>query len=460
MTENLPLKIVIFGGTGDLVKKKIIPALFDLYNDHHLQENLSILGVSRKDISDVEFQNFVKESLVKKDDENKVMEFAKKCRYFSADISNNESFSKLVGFLDVEDLNTGYSSNKIYYLAITPNLYEMAFNQIAEHGLIKKEGWSRLLVEKPFGNDFEHAEKLDKLLGKLFDENQIFRIDHYLAKDALQNILTFRFANSIFEPIWNSDSIEEVNIKMYESFDVDNRAVFYDSVGALRDVGQNHILQMLALVAMEDPKSLKPENIRDARAALLQNVHLAEFPTAPRAQYTGYNKIPGINPETKTETFFSINAEIKNSRWSGTKFNLTSGKALKETYTEIEIVFKEKYTSVVPETDKRNYQNVVTFRIQPKQEISIKFWSKKAGFTYEVNPQELFFNYLDSKNRIPDAYERVLYDCIKGDQTLFISTKEILAQWHFIEKVIKGWEDFPIIEYEKGIDPKEIVNKI
>ncbi|MBP9763420.1 MAG: glucose-6-phosphate dehydrogenase [Candidatus Pacebacteria bacterium] len=456
MSENLPLKIVIFGGTGDLVRKKIIPAIFDLYKGGLLVEDFEILGVSRKDISDSEFQNFIKESLGNKNELEKIESFAKKGKYFSADISDNESFLKLVEFLNKEDELKGVVGNKIYYLAISPNLYEMAFNQIAQYGLIKKDGWSRLLVEKPFGNDFNHAEKLDKLLGELFSENQIFRIDHYLAKETLQNILTFRFANSIFEPIWNSDAIEEVRINMFESFDVDKRGVFYDGVGALRDVGQNHLLQMLALVTMEDPGSLNVEDIRSARADVLGRLEVDVRAPAARAQYLGYNEIPGINPETQTETFFSINAQINNKRWQGTNFRLTSGKALKETYTEISVIFKEKWTSVCPPDDKRNYQNIVTFKIQPKQEIKIQFWSKKSGFTYEVEPQELSFDYEKTDTRIPDAYEKVLYDCIKGDQTLFISTKEILAQWDFIEKIIESWKDIPVLKYNKGTDPYEL----
>lgn len=456
MSETAPFKIVIFGGTGDLVRKKIIPSIFDLYQNGFLPENFEIIGVSRKNLTDEEFGDFVKDSVSnKKFDDKHLQDFLKKSRYFSADISNEETLKELGNFLKTN------KSNNIFYLAISPNLYEVAFNNLSQSGLMQQSeyNWSRILVEKPFGNDYNHAEKLDKMLGELFSENQIFRIDHYLAKETLQNILTFRFANSIFEPIWNSSAIEEVNIKMFESFDVDNRAAFYDGVGALRDVGQNHILQMLALIAMEDPGSLKVEDIRLKRAAILEEINLAE-PVPPRAQYSGYSEISGINPKTKTETFFSIQAEINNPRWKGTKFNLTSGKALKETLTEISVVFKEKWTSVVPAEDERNYQNIVTFKIQPKQEIAIQFWSKKSGFTYEVDPQELSFNYENSNSRIPDAYERVLFDCIKGDQTLFISTREILAQWSFVEKILKAWENQPISKYPKGVDPSEILSTI
>ncbi len=462
MIENLPLRFVIFGGTGDLVRKKIIPSIFELYKNKFLQENFEIIGVSRKNLSDEEFQDWVNGALGEFDGKK---DFVEKCGYFSADISNKETLSSLAKKLNEQN------GNNLYYLAISPNLYENAFNNIATSGLMNpNNGWDRILVEKPFGNDSEHAIYLDALLGKLFKEDQIFRIDHYLGKETLQNILTFRFANSIFEQIWNSDSIEEIIVEMNESIDVDTRGAFYDSVGALRDVGQNHVLQMLSLVVMEDPKSLNVADIRKARADALsalevdiENMQVKEpqrLIDHPRAQYISYNQIPGINPQSETETFFSVKAKINNLRWKGTKINLISGKALNESYAQITVIFKEKFTSVCPPDDKREYKNIVTFKLQPKQEIKIQFWSKKPGFDYKVESQELSFDYLNEKSRIPDAYEKVLFDAIRGDQTMFISTKEILAQWLFVEKVIKSWENTPIFKYQKGIDPKEIISTI
>lgn len=444
MTENLPLKIVIFGGTGDLVRKKIIPALFDLYRNGFLQENFEVLGVSRKILSDTDYQSWVKVSLIDKDYQaDFVEEFVKKCSYTSADISKKDTLKDLSDKLNKE------TGNYLYYLAITPNLYELAFMNIAECGFMNPaNGWDRVLVEKPFGNDLGHAKKLDELLGKLFKEEQIFRIDHYLAKETLQNILSFRFANSIFEPIWNDSYIEDVHIKMYESFDVDNRANFYDAVGALKDVGQNHILQMLALVAMEEPASLDFKSIRESRANVLEKVSIDDG--FVRGQYVGYKDISGINPETKTETYFSLKAKIDTPKWSKTNFYLSSGKALNETITVIDVVFKEKGEDV---------RNIITFEIQPKQQIRILFWHKEGGFDYKVDSKELIFD-ASEKVRIPDAYEKVLFDAIKGDQTLFVSTREVLAQWSFIEKVLESWKDIPITKYEKGIDPGTIINTI
>lgn len=442
MTENTPLKIIIFGGTGDLVKKKIIPALFDLYRNGFLQENFEILGVSRKQISNEDFQSWVKVSLDdKKYSGEFVDKFIERCSYSSADISNKDTLYVLS-----ENLNKN-PGNNLYYLAITPSLYETAFTNIAECGFMNpSNGWDRVLVEKPFGNDLEHAKKLDELLGKLFKEEQVFRIDHYLAKETLQNILSFRFANSIFEPVWNDSCIEDVYIRMYESFDVDNRASFYDAVGALKDVGQNHILQMLALVAMEEPSSLDFKNIREARANVLEKISVSdEF---IRGQYYGYKDIPGINPDTKTETYFSLKAKIDTPKWNRTNFYLSSGKALSETHTMINVIFKEKGEGV---------RNVITFEIQPKQQIKILFWHKEGGFDYKVGSKELVFDASENV-RIPDAYEKVLFDAIKGDQTLFVSTREVLAQWSFIEKVIESWKNTPITRYEKGTEPDKIVH--
>lgn len=436
--NEMVLRFVIFGGTGDLVRKKIIPAIFSLYKDGLLPDNFQILGVSRKDLSSDDFRNWAKDFSGINDEV-----FLNKMSYFSADISNKESLNNLVS-----ELNKS-SGNNLFYLAISPNLYENAFNNIASSGLMNPEnGWDRVLVEKPFGNDLEHAKKLDSLLGKLFKEDQIFRIDHYLAKETLQNILTFRFANSIFEPVWNSNYIDEVHIKMYESFDVDNRATFYDSVGALKDVGQNHVLQMLALIGMSEPEKLDFESIRKSRAEVLNNLSFEN--KFIRGQYNGYNKINGVSPNTQTETLFSIIAKINNSRWANTKFYLTSGKALKETKTEIKVIFKEKGEGV---------RNTVTFKVQPEQKIVVEFWYKENGFNYEVRSRELIFEY-DKNQRTPDAYEKVLFDAIKGDQTLFISTDEILAQWSFIEKVLESWENTSILSYEKGIDPDEKLSTI
>lgn len=470
MSNDLPITIIIFGGTGDLVRKKIIPAIYDLYLNKFLPEKFNILGVSRKNISDDDFKIFIKDSLKNKDVND---DFLNKVQYFSADVSDKESFDRLKIFLNEEDEKRKVCTNKVFYLAVSPKIYENAFINLKESGLMNlcvgannQSSWSRILVEKPFGNDMEHAEKLDKMLGEFFDESQIFRIDHYLAKETLQNILTFRFGNAIFEPIWNSDSIEKIEINMFENLEVLGRGELYDGVGALRDVGQNHVLQMLALIAMEDPEKLDISAIRDKRAALLQEVSLAndafDFAglgaqaTAPRAQYIGYTEIPGVSQDSQTETFFNIKAHINNPRWKGTDFYLSAGKVLKDSYTEIIVTFKEKPTSICPKEDLKEYKNIINFRIQPNESINIQFWSKKPGFNFEVYPQNLSFSYKSDTEKIPDAYERVLFDCIKGDQMLFVSTREVLAQWKFIDNVIKEWQKIPLIKYEKGIDPKEI----
>lgn len=469
MNNTLPIKLVIFGGTGDLVKKKIIPAIYDLYVKGLLSKDFNILGVSRKNISDDDFRLMIRQNL-KPDfvDED----FLNKIKYFSADVSDAQSFKNLESFLKKEDNKNGLCVNKLFYLAVSPNLYDDIFNNLHNSELMNLctdnniDSWSRILVEKPFGSDTEHAERLDKMLGDFFDESQIFRIDHYLAKETIQNILAFRFGNAIFEPIWNSNSIEKIEINMFENLEVLSRGELYDGVGALRDVGQNHVLQMLALVAMEDPEKLDVSAIREKRAALLSEVVIAndafDFAmsgaqaTAPRAQYSGYTEIPGVSHDSQTETFFNIKANINNQRWRGTDFYLSAGKALKDSYTEIIVTFKEKPTSICPKEDLKEYKNIIKFRVQPNEGIDIKFWSKKPGFNFEVNPQNLSFSYKINEEKIPDAYEKVLYDCIKGDQMLFVSTKEVYAQWKFIDNVIKEWQKIPLVKYEKGIDPKEI----
>jgi glucose-6-phosphate 1-dehydrogenase len=295
----------------------------------------------------------------------------------------------------------------------------------------------------------------------LFKEPQIFRIDHYLAKETIQNILSFRFANSVFEPLLDKEHVERVSIALYQEEDVSKRGSFYDGVGELRDMGQNHMLQMLALIAMEDPKVLASETIREERARVLSALRpvskLDAAERVTRGQYAEYRKHKGVASDSKTETFFSASAYIDNDRWQGVPFNLISGKGVGESSVEITITFRERESCVCPAGSEAHYKNVLTIRIQPDEGISMKFWVKKPGFTMDLEPRTLSFMYKDSPvaAELPEAYERVLYDCIRGDQTLFPSTQEVDAAWEFITSILENWEGVPLTEYEKGNLPKK-----
>jgi glucose-6-phosphate 1-dehydrogenase len=383
--------------------------------------------------------------------EEDIKHFIDHMYYEQGNFDEPQSYAQLSQRLKLIDDGFGQCSNKLFHLSIPPSLYESIFDRLANSGLTipcgGDEGWTRVLVEKPFGNDVETAKNLDKKLGQLFNENQIFRIDHYLAKEALQNIMAFRFANSLFEPLWNHHHIDKVHIKLLEKIGMERRGATYDYIGALKDVGQNHILQMLALIAMDNPDSFDAVEIRNARAHILKHLrpmtprNINQF--AVRGQYEGYKTETGVREYSQTETYFRLETYIDTARWKNVPFYLESGKSLYETKTEIDIYFKN-------ESEER--QNVLTFRIQPDEGIKIRFWVKTPGFDMKVEPKTMKFKYADfqSLSVLPDAYEKVLFDAIMGDQTLFTSTDEVLYAWKYISTVISSWNAVPLTIYKKG----------
>ncbi|MEK7090006.1 MAG: glucose-6-phosphate dehydrogenase, partial [Patescibacteria group bacterium] len=443
MSSNMvPTTLVIFGATGDLAEKKLIPALLDLFTKDLLSERFRILGISRRLKDSQDFRKFAREVIQKKKHSHSksiIETFLGTLSYFPGELQDKETYKKISEELAVADKQLGQCSNKLFYLAVSPAFYDSIFQNLHDSGLSiscsGEAGWTRVLVEKPFGNDLETAKLLDRKLGLLFDEDQIFRIDHYLAKETLQNILAFRFSNSLFEPIWNRGFIKRIDIKLLEADGIGGRGAFYDGVGALRAVGQNHLLQMRAFVAMEDPKSLYAATVRITRARILEMLRPIDIGNmkrlVSRGQYKEYKAEENVNPNSQTETHFKIGVYIDNDRWQGVPFVLESGKKMKGNLTEISVYFKESEPfSNLPE-DEKECQNVLKFHIQPKEGISVVFWAKKPGFKMELEPRELSFEYGKSKDdaALPDAYERILYDCINGDQTLFASTEEVEAAW-------------------------------
>ncbi|MAF80685.1 glucose-6-phosphate dehydrogenase [bacterium] len=456
--------LVIFGGTGDLAEKKLLPALFHLHKNKYLPEQFRILGVSHDDHTIDSYRKFVADSISERMHSHTPEElaaFVAIVDYVEGSFENDALYSSLAEHLEtLDDSKFDTCANKLFYLAVPPNRYELIFERLAASGLTipcgGEEGWTRVLVEKPFGRDLMTAQTLDKQLGKLFQEEQIFRIDHYLAKETVQNIITFRFANALFEPVWNAKNIEHVHILVSEDGGVGERGSFYEDLGALRDVGQNHLLQMLALVAMEDPGKLDPGLLRSARATVLEDLK----PTTKhdikqhvvRGQYDGYRDIDDVADASGIETFFRITAFIDNKRWGGVPFILESGKKLSERKAEITITFKEPISCVCPLEDDHEHRNVLRIQVQPDESISLLFWAKKPGLTYELEPRELSFSYQDSEadTALPDAYEKVLYDCIRGDHTLFASTEEVAASWRFITPILDHWGKTKLLPYRPG----------
>jgi len=454
-----PTIFIILGITGDLAGRKLLPALLNLYVKKELPTKFAIVGFSRRPLNRAEFRTFIRDHMHIKHGqykEEEVKHFIDHMYYEQGNFDTSDSYAHLSQRLKSIDDNFGQCSNKLFHLSTPPSLYESIFTQLYNSGLTipcgGDEGWTRILVEKPFGNDIETAKKLDKKLGGLFKEDQIFRIDHYLAKEALQNILAFRFANSLFESLWSKNHIDKVHIKLMEKIGVGSRGPFYDAIGALKDVGQNHILQMLALIAMEPPAKMNAECIRKERAKVLSKLQIISpkniSSRVVRGQYEGYRYEPGIKEHTQTETFFRIETYIDNPRWKNVPFYIESGKEMSEQRTEINIYFKNEKGDKTYE----DRQNVLTFRIQPDELIKIGFWVKTPGFTMDVEPKVLKFKYSDYQSHavLPDAYERVLYDAIIGDQTLFTSTDEVIHAWKYITSIINSWSSVPLSIYKKG----------
>ena len=450
-----PTIFIIFGITGDLAQRKLLPALLSLYVRKLLPKKFAIVGFSRRFFTREEFRQYVRDHMNVKPGqyyEEDIKHFLDHVSYEQGKFDSEDSYQNLARKLQLIDDSFHQCSNKLFHLSVSPSFYETILERLAQSGLTipcdDNVGWTRVLVEKPFGNDIETARQLDAKLASLFDEKQIFRIDHYLAKEALQNMLVFRFSNSLFEPLWNAEHIEQVHIKLLEKIDVEGRGVLYEGLGALKDVGQNHILQMFALIAMEKPKSFDADAVRTERARAISSLIAFDHDTivdhVVRGQYDGYRSEAGVASDSDTETYFRVEACVDTKRWEGVPFYLESGKALYESRSEIDIYFKNH--------DDPEKQNVLTFRIQPDEGIKIRFWVKTPGFGMQVEQKTLKFKYSDfpATAIAPDAYERVIYDAFLGDQTLFTSTDEVLAAWNFITPILTHWKTVPLTLYKKG----------
>lgn len=430
--KNFPTVIVVLGATGDLMGRKIVPALYNLHSKGKLPALTHIVGFSRRDIDTAGFRKMVETALP---DHKKAESFLKLFSYQKRSFGDVEAYRSLGKTLGVIDGEWRTCANKLFYLAVPPDNYETIFHQLAETGLTlpcgPDEGWTRVLVEKPFGHDAHGARKLDMLLGKLFKEEQIYRIDHYLAKEMLQNIINFRFNNNLLEKSWDRHSIERVEIRLWEKIGVEKRGKFYDGVGALRDVGQNHLLQMLALITMEEPLALNAVEIRKRRAEVLTFLKPPKdvVKDTYRAQYSGYRGIKDVDPKSDTETYFKTRQYLKNERWEGVPFILESGKRMGEVRKEIIV----KY---------RNSRNIVKFILEPHEKITISFFSKKPGLDHEVEQRELDFSLrvADGGKQYVEEYEKLLLDAILGDQTLFVATAEVKEMWRVTDPVIAAWK--------------------
>lgn len=459
-----PTNIIILGVTGDLTAKKILPALFNLWKKQALPEPFNIIGFGRREMETVQFVEYGKELLAKKIKftESEFIEFSKHLVYVQGLFEQPDAYKRLNERLD-ELENSWIDPQRLFYLAVPPEIYSTIFTNLDQTGVGQggsKKVATKILVEKPFGKDEQTAKDLDKLLGTLFQEHQIYRIDHYLAKEMIQNILAFRFANDIFEKIWNNQFIEKIEIRTWETLGVENRGAFYDAVGTFRDVGQNHLLQMLALATMDAPLDFSSQAIQLKRAQLVDTLkHLTdeEIKTQSyRAQYEGFRQIEGVKENSQTETFFKIKAELNHPRWAGVPIYMEAGKRLSKQIKDIVVTFKRDPNSIMMEG--QHYTNRIIFSLEPEESIKIEFVAKKPGLDNELEKRTFDFMLRQNSGQVQyvEEYEKLLMDAVRGDQTLFVSTAEVNAMWRFVDRVAEGWEAglVPLDSYPPDTDPK------
>ena len=463
---------VIFGASGDLTKRKLVPALYALFVQKMLPEKFVLLGASRSDLSDNDFRERMREAIIKFkeiDDESQIDQFVKKLFYTSISFDDEIHYKKLLDRIKSLREEFGINGNTIFYLSTPPSVYGVIPQKLTSVGLNKQDdGWKRLIIEKPFGYDLESAIKLKDQLLKDWKEEQIYRIDHYLGKETVQNLLVTRFSNGIFEPLWNRNYIHHVEVTSAESIGVEKRGGYYESSGALRDMVQNHLLQVVGLTAMESPSSLEPIAIRNEILKVFQSLRPIKNEdvkkVAIRGQYLsskikgeialGYREEEGVNPESVTETFAALKFYIDNWRWGGVPFYVRTGKRLPTRVTEVVIHFKPTPHFLFAKDEMHNACNQLIIRIQPDEGILLKFGMKTPGAGFDVQNVNMDFHYSDlSAQRIPSAYERLLHDTMKGDATLFARTEEVLEAWKFLTPVIECWKDnknVPLFGYPAG----------
>ncbi|WP_118859026.1 glucose-6-phosphate dehydrogenase [Haemophilus haemolyticus] len=458
--------IVIFGASGDLTHRKLIPALYNLYKIGRLSENFSVLGVARSELNDETFREKMREALIHNEETTPetLDAFCSHLYYQAVNTSDAQDYGKLVPRLD--DLHDKYQTcgNTLYYMSTPPSLYGVIPECLAAHGLNTEEyGWKRIIVEKPFGYDEKTAQALDVQIHRFFEEHQIYRIDHYLGKETVQNLLVLRFSNGWFEPLWNRNFIDYVEITGAESIGVEERGGYYDGSGAMRDMFQNHLLQVLAMVAMEPPAIINANSMRDEVAKVMHslrpltaedmehNLVLGQYTAAEinGKMENGYLEEKGVPADSRTETYIALRCEIENWRWAGVPFYVRTGKRLPARVTEIVIHFK---TTPHPVFSQNAPENKLIIRIQPDEAISMRFGLKKPGAGFEAKEVSMDFRYADLAGaQVLTAYERLLLDAMKGDATLFARTDAVHAAWKFVQPILDYKANGGRIhEYEAG----------
>ena len=466
MDERIdPTIFVIFGGSGDLTRRKLIPALVNLSEDGYLPGHLAILGLGRSDYSSNRFREGLKKGIDRFSrrsiSDDHWDEFKSNIHYLKSDVSDPSSYLSLKD--KIEDLQQGWEQQAqvIFYLAVAPSLVETIATNLGKSGVCKRRDRSRIVVEKPFGHDLASAKDLNDLLTSIFDESQLYRIDHYLGKEAVQNLLVFRFANTLFEPIWNNKFIDHVQITVSESVGVGDRGGYYDQSGALKDMIQNHVLQLLCFTAMEPPVTFDADEIRNKKLDVLKAIQVYEgkeiFANSARGQYgdgengldqKAYRKEEKVNARSNTETFAAVKFYIGNWRWQNVPFYVRSGKLMPQKSSQIVVQFRPVPHHVFSGGEDGLSPNRIVISIAPETSIKVRFQAKQVGQEMRLKQEDLVFMYNTEEDaEQPEAYETLLHDVLSGDATLFMRSDEVEAAWKAVMPFVKAWAEKPATDF-------------
>ncbi len=468
-----PLILVIFGASGDLTARKLVPAVYKLKQQRRLPPELTIVGVARRDWSHDYFREQMRLGLENYAQgvgaEEIWQDFAQGLFYCAADMDDPKGYQRLNALLSELDQKRGTRGNRVFYLAVSPKFFPEAIMQLGQAGMIKEPEKTRLVIEKPFGRDLASCQELNKVVQKVCDERQVYRIDHYLGKETVQNLLVLRFANAIFEPLWNRQYVDHIQITVAESVGVEDRAGYYETAGALRDMLQNHLMQLFCLTAMEPPSQMEADALRNEKVKVIQATHLADTKdlqySAVRAQYSkgwmngkevvGYREEPGVNPNSTTPTYVAMKFFVDNWRWQGVPFYLRTGKRMPKKVSEIAIQFREVPCLLFKSAASQVSPNILALRIQPNEGVALRFEAKMPGTELRSRSVEMDFAYGKTFGiGGSDAYDRLLIDCMLGDQTLFTRADEVEAAWKLVTPALTLW-DAPVDpslvpQYEAG----------